>query len=150
MPLFHLYVQSQSPEPRFHNLQNVMHTEMTVSVMFSLLAPLPLGPSILYNLSVSLKNYTVNMASPAALSLLFSARCSFGRFPSERSLHSYLKVMEPACVRKARWKTTDTAPILFSHFNGILGLEDVKWLAIYLCLYMEIHMVIQTIVRCCS
>lgn len=75
----------------FHNLQNVIHTEMTISEMFSL----PLG---VFKLSPSLKNYTVNMASLVLLSLSFSARRSFGRFPSERTLHSNLKVMEPARV----------------------------------------------------
>lgn len=64
---------------------------MTISEMFSL----PLG---VFKLSPSLKNYTVNMASLVLLSLSFSARRSFGRFPSERTLHSNLKVMEPARV----------------------------------------------------
>ncbi len=75
-----------------------MHTEMTISGMFSLLPFLPLG---VFKLPLGLKNYTVNMASPAVLSPLFSVRCSFGRFPSKRTLHSYLKVMESACIRNA-------------------------------------------------
>ncbi len=81
-----------------------MHTEMTISEMFSLLSFLSFG---VFKLSLSLKNYTVNTASPAALSLLFSGRCSFGRFSSERTLHSYLKVVEHAGKHEAREKSEE-------------------------------------------
>ena len=72
--------------------------------MFFLFLPLDV-----FKLSVSLKNYTVNMASPAVLSLLFSARCFFVGFSSKRTLHSYLKVTEPSCILKCESRTPDAS-----------------------------------------
>lgn len=43
--------------------------------------------------------------APAVLSFLFSARFYFSRFLSQRSLHTYLKVMEPTDICSAYWKS---------------------------------------------
>ena len=112
MPLFRLYVCSL----RALNLDFTMISQFTKCNAYrndnicNVFSP-SFSPSWCFSLklSVSLKNYTVNMASPAVLSLLFSARCSFGRFPPERTLRSYLKVMEPACIHSARLKVSRTS-----------------------------------------
>lgn len=62
------------PEPRFHNdfviYKNVMHKKMTISVSpLSFIFFFSLVHILYFSASVSLKNYIVNMVSPAVLSL---------------------------------------------------------------------------------
>lgn len=82
-----------------------MHTEITISEIFSLIFPFWCFYLFFSRLFWGLKNYTLNTASAAVLGFLSAARFYFSRFLSQKSLHSCLKVMEPACVCSACWKS---------------------------------------------
>lgn len=101
-----------------------------------------------------LKNYTLNTASPAVLGFLSAARFYFSRFLSQKSLHSCLKVMEPACVCSACWKSVGCSIMLglkcflvplvlfrcvnvgFKRFQKNKDMDGNYLWNIYICIYM--------------
>lgn len=116
-----------------------MHTEMTISVMFSLfpfLFSLLVFFSFLFFFLLAFCEFK-ELHSECGFTCTTQPFifCSFGRFPSERTRHSYLKVMEPACTQALILFRHECLMVLLLLFSRLCSL---KW--INLCLYMEIYM----------